>query len=140
MSTKYIIDNLDGLLTGQTINGDLTITSAITASTYYGDGSNLTGTGSEFTGGTVSGETNFIEGLTGSTIYSENFVGDGSQLGGVVGLTYSDLGFTITSPTPSTINQNVVLPYNSTVTYPTPLTITSGFTVTIPSGTTLTII
>ena len=139
MVTKYITDNSGNLLTEQIINGSVSATT-FSATTYYGDGSNLTGTGSEFTGGTVSGETNFIEGLTGSTIYSENFVGDGSQLGGVVGLTYSDLGFTITSPTPSTINQNVVLPYNSTVTYPTPLTITSGFTVTIPSGTTLTII
>jgi hypothetical protein len=96
--------------------------------------------GSIFTGGTVSGATIFTNGLTGDTVFSNNFVGDGSQLSGVVGLSYSDLGFTVTSPPPATINQNVVLPYNSTVTYPTPLIIGSGFTVTVPSGTTLTII
>jgi hypothetical protein len=67
------------------------------------------------------------------------FYGDGSNLGGVVGLTYDDLGFTVTS-LPSGINQDVVLPYNATVTYPTPLTISGGHVVTIPSGTTLTII
>lgn len=138
MSTKYIIDNFDGLIPQQTIYGSLS------ATTLYGDGSNLTnlpsGGSSVFTGGTINGETNFTNGLTGSTIYSENFIGDGSQLGGVVGLTYSQLGFTITSPAPSTINQNVVLPYNSTVTYPTPLTIGSGYTVTVPIGTALTII
>ena len=73
-------------------------------------------------------------------IYANYFIGDGSQLAGVVGLTYTDLGFTVTSPAPSTINQNVVLPYNSTVTYPTPLTVDPGFSVTVPSGTTLSII
>lgn len=39
MATKYIVDNVSG----QTINGDLVVTSAITASTFYGDGSNLSG-------------------------------------------------------------------------------------------------
>jgi hypothetical protein len=43
MSTQYIINNSDSLLTGQTINGELIVTSAVTATTYYGDGSNLTG-------------------------------------------------------------------------------------------------
>jgi hypothetical protein len=78
--------------------------------------------------------------ISATTIDSESFIGDGSQIGGVVALTYSQLGFTITSPAPSTINQNVVLPYSSTVTYPTPLTVGSGYSVTVPSGTTLTII
>lgn len=142
MEVKYIIDNADSALVSQTINGDLSVTNAISGTTFYGDGSNLTGISASgsFTGGTVSGATEFTGGLTGDTIYSDNFVGDGSALGGTVGLTYSQMGFTITSPAPSTINQNVVLPYNSTVTYPTPLTIDSGFAVTIPSGTTLTII
>jgi hypothetical protein len=99
-----------------------------------------TGGSSSFTGGTVTGPTEFTNGLTADTIYSPSFIGDGSQLGGVVGLTYSQIGFTITSPAPSTINQNVVLPYNSTATYPTPLTIAPGFSVTVPSGTTLTIL
>lgn len=144
MSTKYIINNEDNLLPQQVISGDLIVTNIVSGTTLYGDGSNLTnlpsGGSSIFTGGTINGETNFTNGVTADTIYSENFVGNGSQLGGVVGLTYSQLGFTITSPAPSTINQNVVLPYNSTVTYPTPLTVDSGFSVTVPDGTTLTII
>lgn len=142
MGVKYIIDNSDSSLVSQSINGNLSVTNAISGTTFYGDGSNLTGisTSGSFTGGTVSGATEFTGGLTGDTIYSDNFVGDGSNLGGTVGLTYSQMGFTITSPTPSTINQNVVLPYNSTATYPTPLTISSGFAVTVPLGTTLTII
>jgi hypothetical protein len=89
---------------------------------------------------TINGGLSVTSNITGSTIYSEALVGDGSQVGGVVGLTYSDMGFTITSTPPSTVNQNVVLPYNSTVEYPTPLTIDSGFSVTVPAGTTLTII
>ncbi len=89
---------------------------------------------------TINGSLSVTDNITGKTIYSEYSIGDGSQLSGVVGLTYIDMGFTITSPAPSTINQNVVLPYNSTVTYPTPLTIDNGFSVTVPSGTTLTII
>lgn len=88
-----------------------------------------------FTGGTVTGETTFEGGLSATTIS-----GDGSSISGLVGLTYSDLGFTITSTTPSTINQNVVLPYNSTLTYPTPLTVGIGFSVVIPNGTTLSIV
>ena len=95
MSVKYITNNADSSLSGQTITGDLSVT---------------------------------------------NVIGDGSQLAGVVGLSYLDLGFTVTLPASSTINQNVVLPYNSTVTYPTPLIIDNGFSVTVPAGTTLTII
>jgi hypothetical protein len=52
MSTKYIINNSDNLLIGQTINGELNVTSAITASVFYGDGSNLSGVSGAFTGGT----------------------------------------------------------------------------------------
>ena len=112
------------------------------------------GGGGEFlplSGGTVTGETIFTSGVTftsglttntisATSITADYFYGDGSNLGGVVGLTYSDLGFTITSPTPTTIGQDVVLPYNSTVTYPTPLIIDPGYSVTVPVGTTLTII
>lgn len=142
MGVKYIIDNSDSSLVNQIITGDLLVTNNISGTTFYGDGSNLTGISSSgsFTNGTVSGATEFTGGLTGNTIYSDNFVGDGSALGGVVGLSYSQMGFTITSPVPSTINQNVVLPYNSTATYPTPLTVGSGYTVTVPIGTILTII
>lgn len=146
----YIVENggnvgigTNNPITTLDVAGDLYVSNSISATTYYGDGSNLTNLpsgGGIFTGGTVNGETNFTNGLTGNTIYSENFVGDGSNLGGTVGLTYSQMGFTITSPTPSTVNQNVVLPYNSTVTYPTPLTVDVGYSVTVPIGTTLTII
>jgi hypothetical protein len=78
--------------------------------------------------------------ISATTISGVTFHGDGSQLSGVVGLSYSDLGFTITTPPPAIINQNVVLPYNSTVTYPSPLIMGSGYTITTPIGTTLTII
>jgi hypothetical protein len=142
MGVKYIIDNSDASLVNQSISGNLSVIGSISGNTFYGDGSNLTGitAGGSFTGGTVSGATTFTNGLSADTIYSDSFIGDGSQLGGIVGLTYSQMGFTITSPAPSTINQNVVLPYNSTATYPTPLTISPGFSVTVPSGTTLTIV
>ena len=132
-----------GSFTGGTVSGATTFTNglnanAISATTYLNLPSFSGGT--TFTGGTVSGATTFTNGLSADTIYSPSFIGDGSQLGGIVGLTYSQMGFTITSPAPSTINQNVVLPYNSTATYPTPLTISPGFSVTVPSGTTLTIV
>ena len=142
MSVKYIIDNADSSLSEQIITGDLIVTNVISGATFYGDGSGLTGVsgGGTFTGGTVTGPTEFTSGLSADTIQSNYFIGDGSQLAGVVGLTYTDLGFTITSPTPATVNQNVVLPYNSTVTYPTPLTIDPGFSVTVPYGTTLTVV
>ena len=142
MAIEYIINNADSSLASQSISGDLSVIGSISGNTFYGDGSNLTGitAGGSFTGGTVSGATTFTNGLSGDTIYSDSFIGNGSQLGGIVGLTYSQMGFTITSPAPSTINQNVVLPYNSTVTYPTPLTIAPGFSVTVPSGTVLTIV
>ena len=89
---------------------------------------------------TINGSLSVTGNITGNTTYSTYFNGDGSELAGVVGLTYSDMGFTITSPPPSTVNQNVVLPYNSTVTYPTPLIIDGGYSVTVPAGTTLNII
>jgi hypothetical protein len=88
----------------------------------------------------INGGLSVTGNITGNTTYSDYFIGDGSQLAGVVGLTYSDMGFTVTSSAPATVNQNVVLPYNSTVEYPTPLTIDNGFSVTVPSGTTLTIV
>ncbi len=51
MSVKYIIDNLDNTLTEQIINGAVSATT-FSAVTYYGDGSNLTGVVSSFTGNT----------------------------------------------------------------------------------------
>jgi hypothetical protein len=140
MSVKYIIDNADSSLSEQIITGDLLVTNIISGTTFFGDGSGLTGVSGAFTGGTVPGPTEFTSGLSADTINANYFIGDGSQLAGVVGLTYTDLGFTVTSPAPATINQNVVLPYNSTVTYPTPLTVDPGFSVTVPAGTTLSVI
>jgi hypothetical protein len=51
MVTKYIIDNSGNLLTEQIINGAVSATT-FSATTYYGDGSNLTGVVSSFTGNT----------------------------------------------------------------------------------------
>jgi hypothetical protein len=95
---------------------------------------------SAFTGGTVDGPTVFTNGLTGDSITSESFIGDGSRLGGVVGLSYTDFGFTTTSSSPSTINQNITLPYNVEMEYTGPLTVDNGFVLTVPNGTTLTIL
>lgn len=95
---------------------------------------------SAFTGGTVDGPTVFTNGLTGDSITSESFIGDGSRLGGVVGLSYADFGFTTTSSSPSTINQNITLPYNVEMEYTGPLTVDNGFVLTVPEGTILTII
>ena len=100
----------------------------------------ITGITSTFNGGVVSGETTFLSDVTGTTINADEFIGDGSLLEGVVGSTYSQLGFTITNPPPTTINQNVVLPYNSTVTYPDPLIVGLGYSVIVPAGTTLTVL
>lgn len=144
----YIVENGGNVGIGTTtpnnildVIGDVYVSNSLSATTFYGDGSNLTGVSSTpLTGGTVIGSTNFINGVTADTVYSNSFIGDGSQLSGVLGLSYSDLGFTITSPPPAIINQNVVLPNNSTVTYPSPLIMGSGYTITIPIGTTLTII
>lgn len=45
MSTQYIINNNDSLLSGQTISGDLIVTNSLSATTYYGDGSGLSNVG-----------------------------------------------------------------------------------------------
>jgi len=52
------------------ISGDTYVSGSVSATTYYGDGSHLTGIsgGGTFTGGTVSGPTTFISGLTANTI------------------------------------------------------------------------
>ena len=47
----------------------------ISATTFYGDGSNITGIGSSpFSGGTVTGPTNFTNGLTASTISATTYL------------------------------------------------------------------
>jgi hypothetical protein len=144
------IDNTDPLNPILSFTGVTTDGVTVTGTGLAGSPLTVIGGGGSFTGGTINGATIFTNGLTANTITSntitattitsDKFYGDGSNLAGVVGLTYSDLGFTITSPTPTTINQDVVLPYNSDVTYPTELVIDNGYSVTIPSGTTLTIL
>jgi hypothetical protein len=49
-------------------NNNISDLVSISATTYYGDGSNLTGISGGFTGGTVSGETVFSSGLSAQTI------------------------------------------------------------------------
>lgn len=95
----------------------------------------ITGFTSNFNGGVVSGETTFLSNVNGTTINADEFIGDGSLLAGVVGLNYSELGFTITSPTPTEVTQNVVLPYNSTVEFNGTMGV--GATLVIPTGTIL---
>jgi hypothetical protein len=134
-----------GNFTGGTVSGETTFESGlsgttISGGTFYGDGSNLTGiAGSTFTGGTVTGESLFESGLSASTISGDTFYGNGGLLGGVVGLTYDYFGFTITSPIPTTINQNITLPYNSDVEYNGPLQIDMGYILVVPDGTSLVI-
>jgi hypothetical protein len=71
-------------------NTDIITATTISGTTFYGDGSNLTGVsgGGTFTGGTVSGSTQFTNGLTANTISATTisgttFYGDGSNLTGI---------------------------------------------------------
>lgn len=122
--TYYIgVDTTNGIFEKKNPNGDI-----------------ITLEGLSFTGGTVDGPTVFTNGLTGDSITSESFIGDGSKLGGVVGLSYTNFGFTITSSNPTSINQNITLPYNVIMEYTGPLTVDNGFVLTVPNGTTLTIL
>ena len=130
-TTKYIINQLSE----QTITGDLKVVGDLSGSTIFTNSIS----GNTMSATTFYSDTTFTNSISGNTMSATTFYGDGSNLGGVVGLTYDDLGFTVTS-LPSGINQDVVLPYNATVTYPTPLTISGGHVVTVPAGTTLTII
>ena len=62
----------------------LTVNGSLSATTLYGDGSNLTGVGSSsFTGGTVSGSTTFTNGLSANTFSATTLYGDGSNLTGI---------------------------------------------------------
>jgi uncharacterized protein (TIGR02145 family) len=74
-----------GVFTGGTVSGDTVFLNNVTATTFYGDGSNLTGinTGSTFTGGTVSGDTVFLNNVTATLFYGTNFIGSGAGLSGV---------------------------------------------------------
>ena len=68
----------------------------ITATTFYGDGSNLTGTGSGYA--TTAGIATLARGLTGSpnitvgVVTATSFIGDGS---GITGVTASGTGIII---------------------------------------------
>jgi hypothetical protein len=148
-----IIQQKNGRKTIYTVGENINSLSAETNTYYIGvdlnsgdfekknpDGSIVNLESSEFTGGTVDGPTVFTGGLSGDSITSESFIGDGSRLAGVVGLAYADFGFTITSSSPSTINQNITLPYNVEMEYTGPLTVDEGFVLTVPEGTTLTVV
>ena len=78
-STYSISGGSGSVFTGGTVTGPTYFLNGLTSNTissttYYGDGSNLTGIGSSsFTGGTVSGPTNFITGLTANTISATTY-------------------------------------------------------------------
>jgi hypothetical protein len=63
-----LIDNFSGL----TVNGGIS-GNTISATTFYGDGSQLTGIASEFTGGTVTGATIFTGDLSATTISATTY-------------------------------------------------------------------
>jgi len=70
----------------QRIGDNWNIEGSLSATTFYGDGSNLTGIsggGGTFTGGTISGATTFTNGLTANTISGGTLFGDGSNLTGI---------------------------------------------------------
>lgn len=89
------------------------INGVVSATTYYGDGSNLTNLQSPsaiFTGGTINGFTQFTNGLQSNTILSTSvtattFYGDGSQLTGLPSSTFT--GGTISGFTQFTNGVNV---------------------------------
>lgn len=67
---KFEITDNNGGIFNTTINTmtGLTVSGNLSATTFYGDGSQLTGISSNFTGGTVTGETIFTSGLSATTI------------------------------------------------------------------------
>ena len=78
MANEFVIKN------GFISQNNSSVVGSLSATTFYGNGSNLTGL-PEFTGGTVSGVTNFTGGLTSNTISATTitgttFYGDGSNL------------------------------------------------------------
>ena len=100
--------NLSGLtglnnylpLSGGVLTGGITGTT-ISATTFYGNGSQLTGivAGATFTGGTVTGATTFTGGLSANTFSATTFYGDGSHLSGIASGSYLPIsGGTLTGP------------------------------------------
>lgn len=110
------------------INGeDLFVSGNISGTTFYGDGSNLTGVsgGGTFTGGTVTGPTIFTGGVTANTISATTisattFYGDGSQLTGISGSSATALSGLTDVQITGTTHNNEVLTYNTTINEWTP--------------------
>ena len=93
---------------GSRITGSLTgITSisavTISATTLYGNGSNLTGISGGFTGGTVTGATSFTAGLTANTFSATTYQNLPTDIR-VTGATYSNNIFTFSNNTGGTFN------------------------------------
>jgi hypothetical protein len=91
--------------TGGTVNGTTNFTNGLSANTFsattlYGDGSNLTGIsgGGSFSGGTISGSTTFTNGLTANTISAttyQNLPISGLTAGSNINISGTNNNFTI---------------------------------------------
>lgn len=56
----------------KTFTGNYNFSGSVSATTFYGDGSNLSGVGGKFNGGDVNGNTNFLSGVTANTFTTIN--------------------------------------------------------------------
>jgi hypothetical protein len=97
------------MATSQIIYGSLSA-NTLSATTLYGDGSNLTGIsgGGSFTGGTVNGSTTFTNGLTANTISATTY----QNLPSVIQISCSDEVTVLTTGTTTTFR----MPYNMVLT------------------------
>ena len=88
----------------------LTVNGSLSATTLYGDGSNLTGIsgGGSFTGGTVTGPTTFTNGLSANTISATTY----QNLPSVIQISCSDEVTALTTGTTTTFR----IPYNMLLT------------------------
>ena len=113
--------NLSGLtglnnylpLSGGVLTGPLTATT-VSATTFYGNGSQLTGivAGATFTGGTVTGATTFTGGLSANTFSATTFYGDGSHLSGVSSSNYYTTASTLNNSTVSFSRNDALSAYS----------------------------
>ena len=87
-SGDVTIDSLSSCGDAIDIFTNLNVVGAITATTYYGDGSNLSGIEAVWDGGIVSNETTFLSGVTFDAGATGTFYGDGSNLTGLTSYTY----------------------------------------------------
>jgi hypothetical protein len=126
----------------KTLNGNYNVNGVLSATTFFGNGSNLTGITS-FTGGTVSGVTNFTSSVTANTLNISTLGGGAS----IVNLGIDSLGNVVTgssgssSPRPistiissttlSNIDQIVIVDSNSPITITLPQIISNGRFITI---------